>query len=98
MPGSGAKVTGPRVKMMPIAKMKDASGEQSGSVELHTDGILFLGKKMAILASLHVADIAKASPGAKSNLLDVLMKDGTNKSFKFMNAAEWAPIINQNLK
>jgi hypothetical protein len=96
-PSSGAKVTGMKVRSMPIARMTENGQEQPGSVELHTDGILFF-KARVLLSSLHVSDIAKASPGAKNNLLDVQMKDGSTKSFKFMNASEWAGIINQNIK
>ncbi len=92
------RVTGMKVKMMPIAKMMDNGMEQSGSIELHSDGIIFYGKRMAILASLHVSDIQRASPGMKNNLLTVQMKDGTTKTFKFMNASEWAGILNSNLR
>ncbi len=83
---------------MPIAKMMDGGLEQSGSIELHSDGIIFFGKRMMIIASLHVSDIARASPGGKNNLLNVQMKDGSSKMFKFMNAAEWAGMINTNLR
>jgi hypothetical protein len=97
--GSGSKaVTGMKIKMMPIAKMMDGGMEQSGQIELHSDGILFYGKKLAILASLHVSDIARASPGGKNNLLTVQMKDGSTKNFKFMNASDWAGILNSNLR
>ncbi len=96
---SGSKrVTGMKIKMMPIAKMIENGMEQSGMVELHSDGIIFYGKRMAILASLHVSDIARADPGLKNNLLDVRMKDGSVKSFKFMNARDWASIINSNIR
>jgi hypothetical protein len=96
--GSGKSVTGVKIKSMPIARMTENGQEQSGSIELHSDGIIFFGKRMAILASLHVTDIAKASAGAKNNLLDVQMKDGGTKTFKFMNASDWAGIVNQNIK
>nr|MDO8087039.1 zinc ribbon domain-containing protein [Candidatus Sigynarchaeum springense] len=96
---SGSKrVTGIKIKMMPIAKMIENGMEQSGLIELHSDGIIFYGKHMAIIASLHVSDIARADPGPRSNLLDVRMKDGSLKSFKFMNARDWAGIINTNIR
>ncbi|MEX2684367.1 MAG: zinc ribbon domain-containing protein [Candidatus Sigynarchaeota archaeon] len=96
---SGPKrVTGMKIKMMPIARHYFNGMEESGLIELHSDGIIFYGKHMAIMASLHVSDIARADPGAKSNLLDVRMKDGSVHSFKFMNARDWAGIINTNIK
>ncbi len=96
---SGSKtVTGMKIKMMPIAKMMEKGLEQSGLIELHSDGIIFYGKHMAILASLHVSDIARANPGIKNSLLDVQMKDGRLITFKFMNAREWAGIINSNIR
>ncbi|MBN2151838.1 MAG: zinc ribbon domain-containing protein [Candidatus Lokiarchaeota archaeon] len=96
---SGAKtVTGMKIKMMPIAKMIEGGLEQSGLIELHSDGIIFYGKHMSILASLHVSDIARADPGMKSNLLDVKMKDGSVKTFKFMNARDWAGLVNSNVR
>jgi hypothetical protein len=97
--GSGSKaVTGLKIKMMPIAKLIENGVERSGVIELHSDGILFLGPRQSIIASLHVSDIARASPGIKSHFLDVQMKDGSQKTFKFMNARDWAGIVNSNLR
>jgi predicted RNA-binding Zn-ribbon protein involved in translation (DUF1610 family) len=94
MAGSTSKqIVGGKLKSIPIARF----GEKPGEIELRSDGLLFMQKRIPIL-SAHILDIAKAIEGSKSNLLDVEMKDGTMHSFKFVSARDWARLINSLIK
>lgn len=91
-------VNGPKLKVIPIARLFDKSTKDgiSGKIMLATDGILFVSNQIGQV-SFHIEDIASAKAGEKSNLLEVILKSGETKTFKFAGAKAWVPLINSLL-
>lgn len=91
-------VNGPKLKEMAVARLFDKTNTNGigGKIMLLTDGILFVSNQVGQI-SFHIADIAKVTPGGKSNLLNVYLKNGETKTFKFFDARKWIVPINNIL-
>jgi len=91
-------VNGPKLKEMPIARLFDKTTKDgiSGKILLATDGIRFVSSQKGQF-SFHVTEIASAKVGEKTNLLEIHLKNGETKIFRFAGAKSWVPPISSML-
>jgi len=91
-------LSGTKMREVPLARLFDGTNTAgiSGKIVLMNDGVVFTtGKKQTF--TYHVNDIAKVSPGAKTSIFDIEMKNGDKRSFKLLGAQEWASLLNNQI-
>src|SRR5271157_2694587 len=89
------EVTGPILKLHPIAHQIDGNFKIFGAIQLRRDGVRFAAIN-AERINCPLEDIS-AVVGVKSNFLEIHMKSGQVLTFKFSSARKWVELINEML-
>ncbi len=95
-PGFYRDVNGPILKAMPIAHYLDKGASIVGAIKLCRDGLRFAALNGERI-NCPVEMVASVTKGAKTDILEVRMKDGKMFSFKVMGGKKWLEVFNQIL-
>ncbi len=91
------EVTGPILKLMPIAHYLDKSVKVVGMIKLHRDGLRFSALNGELI-NCHIDEVARVSQGFKTDIMDVQMKDGKVFSFQVAGGKKWLQAFNDILR
>ncbi len=95
--GAPRDVTGPILKLMPLASFIDRGIKVTGAIQLRRDGLRFAalnGEKI----NCPLEEVAAVFQGQKTDNMEVQMKNGKIYSFHVMGGRKWIEAFNAILK